>query len=63
LGKWDETKGVERDTVYRGFLLPQKMRLLSQLAADTFEQGQYFFEQRTIERYIEDYPQDLSTHP
>jgi predicted NACHT family NTPase len=60
LGKWDETKGVERDTVYRGFLLPQKMRLLSQLAADTFEQGQYFFEQRTIERYIEDYLQELS---
>ena len=44
LGKWDETKGLERDTVYRGFLLPQKMRLLSQLAAATFEQGQYFFE-------------------
>ncbi|MEM6836823.1 MAG: NACHT domain-containing NTPase [Cyanobacteria bacterium P01_C01_bin.120] len=59
LGKWDETKGVERDTVYRGFLLPQKMRLLSQLAAATFEQGQYFFEQRTIEQYIEDYLQNL----
>ncbi|WP_204138386.1 NACHT domain-containing NTPase [Halomicronema sp. CCY15110] len=60
LGKWDETKGVARDDIYRGFLLPQKMRLLSQLAADTFEQGQYFFEQRTIERYIEDYLQELS---
>lgn len=59
LGKWDETKGVERDDVYRGFLLPQKMRLLSQLAAATFEQGQYFFEQRTIEQYIEDYLQSL----
>ena len=60
LGQWDETKGVERDNVYRGFLLPQKMRLLSQLAADTFAQGQYFFEQRTIERYIEDYLRNLS---
>ena len=59
LGKWDETKGVERDDMYRGFLLPQKMKLLSQLAAVTFEQGQYFFEQRTIERYIEDYLQNL----
>ena len=59
LGKWDETKGVERDQVYRGFLLPQKMKLLSQLAAVTFEQGQYFFEQRTIEQYIEDYLQNL----
>lgn len=59
LGKWDETKGVKRDNAYRGFLLPQKMRLLSQLAAVTFEQGQYFFEQRTIEQYIEDYLQNL----
>ena len=59
LGKWDESKGVERDDAYRGFLLPQKMKLLSQLAAVTFEQGQYFFEQRTIEQYIEDYLQNL----
>lgn len=59
LGKWDETKGVKRDDIYRGFLLPQKMKLLSQLAAVTFEQGQYFFEQRTIEQYIEDYLQNL----
>ena len=59
LGKWDETKGVERDGAYREFLLPQKMRLLSQLAAVTFEHGQYFFEQRTIEQYIEDYLQNL----
>ncbi len=59
LGKWDEARGVERDDVYRGFLLPQKLRLLSQLAAVTFEQGQYFFEQRTIEQYIGDYLQNL----
>ncbi len=59
LGKWDEAKGVERDSVYRGFLLPQKLRLLSQLAAITFEQGQYFFEQEVIEHYIGDYLQQL----
>ncbi|BAZ69711.1 hypothetical protein NIES4106_44890 [Fischerella sp. NIES-4106] len=59
LGKWDETKGVERDEVYRGFLLPQKLRLLSQIAAATFEEGQYFFEQRVIEQYIGDYIRNL----
>ncbi len=59
LGKWDEAKGVERDKVYQGFLLPQKLRLLSQLAAVTFEKGQYFFEQRIIEQYIEDYLRNL----
>ncbi len=59
LGKWDEAKGVDRDEVYRDFRLPQKLRLLSQLAAVTFEQGQYFFEQRIIEQYIEEYLQTL----
>ncbi|MBD1865967.1 NACHT domain-containing NTPase [Cyanobacteria bacterium FACHB-471] len=63
LGQWDEAKGVERDDVYRGFLLPQKLRLLSQLAAVTFEQGQYFFEQRTIEQYISDYLRNLPGVP
>ncbi|NJN57116.1 MAG: hypothetical protein HC879_06230 [Leptolyngbyaceae cyanobacterium SL_5_9] len=63
LGQWDEAKGVERDDVYRGLLLPQKLRLLSQLAAVTFEQGQYFFEQRTIEQYIGDYLRNLPGVP
>ncbi|WP_414153326.1 NACHT domain-containing protein, partial [Nostoc commune] len=30
LGKWDEAKGIERDEVYRGFLLPQKLKLIFQ---------------------------------
>ncbi|MBW4595967.1 MAG: NACHT domain-containing NTPase [Brasilonema angustatum HA4187-MV1] len=63
LGKWDEAKGVERDNVYRGFLLPQKLRLLSQIAAATFERGQYFFEQRVIEQYIGEYIGNLSNVP
>ncbi len=66
LSKWDENKGIERDEVYQGFLLPQKLKLLSQVAATTFEQGNYFFEQRIVEQYIGDYIRDLpnaSTEP
>ena len=63
LGKWDEAKGVERDEIYRGFLLPQKLKLLSQVAGATFEHGQYFFEQRVIEQYIGDYIQTLTKTP
>lgn len=66
LSKWDEMKGIERDEVYQGFLLPQKLKLLSQVAAATFEQGHYFFEQRIVEQYIGDYIRDLpnaSTEP
>lgn len=39
--------------------MPQKLKLLSQLAAVTFEQGQYFFEQGRIEQYIGDYLKNL----
>ncbi|MEH1787637.1 MAG: NACHT domain-containing NTPase [Nostoc sp.] len=63
LGKWDEARGIERDEVYRGFLLPQKLKLLSQIAAATFEQGHYFFEQRVVEQYISDYIQNLTNEP
>ncbi|MCC5649022.1 NACHT domain-containing NTPase [Nostoc sp. XA013] len=66
LGKWDETKAIERDEVYQGFSLPQKLKLLSQVASATFEQGNYFFEQRIVKQHISDYIGDLpnaSTEP
>lgn len=55
LSKWDEARGVERDEGYQGFLLPQKLKLLSQVATATFEQGSYFFEQQAVEQQIGDY--------
>jgi predicted NACHT family NTPase len=61
LGKWDEARGVRRDEVYRGFLLPQKLKLLSQVAAVTFEKGQYFFTRDEIEQHIGDYLRQLPT--
>ncbi|MBW4516400.1 MAG: NACHT domain-containing NTPase [Timaviella obliquedivisa GSE-PSE-MK23-08B] len=66
LSRWDETRGVERDEIYQSFLLPQKLKLLGQVATATFEQGDYFFEQHTVEQYICDYLRDLpnaSTEP
>lgn len=66
LSRWDETKGIERDEIYRGFLLPQKLKLLSQVATVTFEQGDAFFERQAIEQQIGDYIRELpnaSTEP
>lgn len=59
LGKWDEAKGLGREDGYRGFLLPQKLRLLGHLATVTFEKGQYFFEHQVIVQYIGDYLRSL----
>lgn len=63
LVKWDDARGIQRDEVYRDFLLPQKLRLLSQIAAVTFEQGDYFFKQRAIERHIGNYMRDSPNAP
>jgi predicted NACHT family NTPase len=59
LGKWDEMRGVERDDLYQDFLLPQKIRLLSQLALLTLEQEQFFFERQMIELHIKDHLRKL----
>jgi predicted NACHT family NTPase len=63
LGKWDEIRGIQRDTISPDFALPQKLKLLSEIAMKTFEQGEYFFEKRTIEQYITDYLRELSDVP
>ncbi|HTL89465.1 MAG TPA: NACHT domain-containing protein, partial [Leptolyngbya sp.] len=59
LRKWDEAKGMEREEIYHGFSIPQKLKLFSRIATITFEQGDYFFERQMVERQIEDYLRDL----
>ncbi len=55
LVRWDEARGIHRDEVYRSLSLPHKIKLLSHIAATTFEEGNYFFEQSEIEQHIADY--------
>ncbi len=59
LGEWDRAKGIDRTSVERGLSTPQTLRLLSQLAAATFERGQYSIERREVERYISDFLRSL----
>lgn len=55
LVRWDEARGIKRDDVYRNLSLPHKLQLLSQIAAITFERGDYFFEESTLQQLIADY--------
>ncbi|MFS8120748.1 MAG: NACHT domain-containing protein, partial [Microcoleus sp.] len=55
LKKWDETRGIQRDEVYRNLNLCRKQHLLAFVAATTFERGDYFFEKNTIQQVIADY--------
>ena len=59
MGKWDEAKGVDRGTIDPRLSVSQTLRLLSQLAAATFERGRYSIERREVERYIGDFLRSL----
>lgn len=59
LKKWDGTRNIEREQIYRELSLKRKEDLLSQLAFNTFEPGNYFFKQKEAERLIETYIQNL----
>ncbi|WP_035991251.1 NACHT domain-containing protein [Leptolyngbya sp. KIOST-1] len=52
LKKWDGKRNIERDQVYKKLSLKRKEDLLSQIAFETFERGDYFFRQATVEQYI-----------
>ncbi len=57
--RWDEARGIKRDDVYRNLSLSHKLQLLSQLAAITFEQGDYFFEETALQHLIADFLRTL----
>jgi predicted NACHT family NTPase len=59
LGEWDAAKGIDRRSSECGLTLPQTLRLLSHLAAVTFERGRYSCERRELERYIGDFLRSL----
>ncbi|HEY9875028.1 MAG TPA: NACHT domain-containing NTPase, partial [Candidatus Obscuribacterales bacterium] len=52
LMRWNEAKGIIRDEIYHNLSLSQKLKMLSQIAAQTFEHGDYFFEKSTVQEHI-----------
>lgn len=60
LKQWDAKRNIRRDQVYKKLSLKQKVDLLSQLAYQTFDQGNYFFKQNVIETKIKDYISSLT---
>ncbi|GBE95331.1 NACHT domain-containing protein [Nostoc cycadae] len=52
LSRWDETKGIQRHSVGCNLNLANVKKLLAQIAAITFEQSNYFFEEEIIQTLI-----------
>ena len=61
LVRWDRSRGIERDRIYHNLVLADKIKLLSQIAAVNFEQGNYFFETEQLLQIIADYLATTST--
>lgn len=55
LKKWDSSRRINREDAYKYLSLRRKETMLSEIAAKTFEQGEYFLPQRTLEAYIKDF--------
>lgn len=59
LRKWDAKRGIVREQVYKKLSVQRKEDLLSEVAFTTFDNKNYFFKQKDIERYIADYIRNL----
>ncbi len=59
LKKWDATRNIERDQIYKGLSVRRKEDLLSQIALTAFEQKEYFIKQKILEEYITNFIQNL----
>lgn len=59
LKKWDSSRNIKRDEIYRKLSLGRKRQMLARIAAEMFEQGEYFFRQADLTKRIARYLQKL----
>lgn len=62
LKKWDSSRRIRRDEVYRKLSLGHKENMLARIAAETFEKNEYFILQPELERLITDYIKNIPPH-
>lgn len=55
LRKWDSSRQIQRDEIYRELSYKRKLQLLMNIAIPTFQKGELFFRQRDLEKWITDY--------
>ncbi|WP_299491299.1 NACHT domain-containing NTPase [Acaryochloris sp. IP29b_bin.137] len=61
LERWDQARGIQRQTEEFSLSKPETITLLCQIAATTFAEGNYYFEQRQVLNLIADYLQSVSS--
>jgi hypothetical protein len=59
LKKWDSSRSVKREEIYRHLSLRRKESMFSHIAASTFEKDQYYIPQKMLEKKIAEYIRNL----
>jgi hypothetical protein len=62
LKKWDSSRRIKRDEVYRKLSLGHKENMLARIAAETFEKNKYFIPQAELERLITNHVKNIPPH-
>ncbi|HMG76213.1 MAG TPA: NACHT domain-containing protein [Pyrinomonadaceae bacterium] len=62
LKKWDASRRIKRDEVYRKLSLGHKENMLARIAAETFERNEYFIPQLELEGLITNYVKNVPPH-
>ena len=55
LKKWDSSRNIRRDEIYRGLSLTRKRQLLADIAAYYFARGEFFFKEEELSQFIQNY--------
>jgi hypothetical protein len=55
LKKWDTSRSIKRDDIYRGLSLGHRRHMFARIAARTFQDGDYFLPQKRLSKLIVDY--------
>lgn len=63
LRKWDSSRQIQRDEIYRELSHKRKLQLLMRIAVPAFERNELFFRQRELEQWIVDYLTTLPAAP
>jgi predicted NACHT family NTPase len=62
LKKWDSSRRIRRDEVYRKLSFGHKEKMLTRIAAESFEKNQYLIPQYELERGISDFVRNIPPH-
>lgn len=63
LHKWDASRKIKRDEIYRGLSSNRKKQLFSRIAAKTFENNEYFLAKHDVANLIVEYIRRLPETP